>query len=267
VQGKAATLHNMAGVIAQQGDVTRALELWNQSLVILEQIGDVKGKAATLNNMAGVIAQQGGVTRALELWNQSLQASEQIGDVKGKAATLANMAWLAGKQGDSPRECQLNLESARLLASIRAWLDLARVLGNLGASNDPHATTFLAQALWLAVRVEVPADLAVSLAAALLEKLGPQSESAPLVATAGLFLAQVRGASHPRREQMQQLGTGMLSACAAERKIAQDKLMDWLASEGLNDPARFLPALARALEALVGESAWLFDRQLLSKEA
>ncbi|NMG18191.1 tetratricopeptide repeat protein, partial [Brasilonema bromeliae] len=90
---KAATLNNMAGVIARQGDIERAIALWQQSLEIVERIGDVGGKAATLCNMAGVIAQQGDIERAIALWEQSLEIVERIGDVGGKAATLNNMAW------------------------------------------------------------------------------------------------------------------------------------------------------------------------------
>ena len=35
MNGKAATLNNMAGVIAQQGDIDRALGLWAESLEIV----------------------------------------------------------------------------------------------------------------------------------------------------------------------------------------------------------------------------------------
>ncbi len=60
----------------------------------------MQGKAVTLNNMAGVIADQGDIEQALQLWNQSLELCERIGDVQGKAATLANMAYIAGETGD-----------------------------------------------------------------------------------------------------------------------------------------------------------------------
>jgi tetratricopeptide (TPR) repeat protein len=193
VEGKAATLHQMAGVIAQQGDVARALTLWQESLALDERIGDVQGKAATLANMAGVIAQQGDVARALTLWQESLALKERIGDVQGKAATLANMAWAAGQQGDAHRQHQLNLESAAALASVRAWLDLVTVLGNLGVSEDPEAPAFLAQAFWLAVRVAVPVDDAVPLAVNLVMARGPEADVALPIAATGLFLASSRG--------------------------------------------------------------------------
>jgi tetratricopeptide (TPR) repeat protein len=264
VGGKAATLANMALVISHQGDTERALELWNQSLPLKEQIGDVRGKAALLDNMAVVIVQQGDTKRALELWNQSLPLYEQIGDVGGKAATLANVAWLAGKEGNHERQRQLNLEAASSFASICAWLDLVTVLGNLSAFENPDAATFLAQALWLSIRIEVPADAAVSLAAALIEKVGYNTEMAPLIATSGMFLAQERGKDHPKKEEMQQMGAAMLSKCAVAHRIEEKKVMEWITGESLNDPARFLPALDRALEAIVGEDGWLFDRHLLT---
>ena len=265
VQGKAAALNNMAGVIAQQGDVARAMELWNQSLVLKEQIGDIQSKAATLSNMAGVIAQQGDVARAMELWNQSLVLLEQIGDVQGKAATLANMAWAAGKQGDAGRERELNLQAARALASVRAWLDAVTVLGNLGVSDDPEAAGFLAQALWLALRVEVPVDRTVRIAAALVRKVGVESSAALLAAAFGVWSARVRGQAHPKKEEIQSRAMGVLGACAEARGVTPEKFGEWLQAEGLNDPGRFLPALRRELEAIVGEG-WVFDPAGVEKQ-
>ena len=53
----------------------------------------------------------------------------------------------------------------------------------------------------------------------------------------------------------------MLGACAKARKIEeQDQFEQWFAGEGLNDPSRFMPILSHALEAMVGEEGWLFDR-------
>jgi len=260
VKGKAATLHNMAGVIAQQGDVPRALALWNESLQLKEQIGDVQGKAATLSMMANVIAQQGDVPRALALWNESLQLKEQIGDVKGKAATLANMAWAAGKEGDAARKRELNLQAARALAAIHAYLDLVTVLGNLGVSDAEHARAFLAQAFWLTVRVQVSAENTLERAAALLEKIGVAHPAAPLVATTAFFLAQTRSAEHPEREKLLHYGINLIGACAQARGIAEDKFGEWFEGAKLNDPEYFLPALDAALVEMVGDKEWLFER-------
>ncbi len=258
VQGKAATLHQMAGVFAQQGDVERALDLWNQALALEEKIGDVQGKAATLHQMAGVFAQQGDVERALDLWNQALALEEKIGNVWGKATTLANMAWAARQQGDRARERHLNLEAVQALATVQAWLDVITVLGNLGASEDPDAPGCLAQALWLASRVQAPLEDSVSTAAALFQQLEPAGEDALAVAMAAVALSKIRGREHPQRERFQNLAAGVLMACATARQIPEEELQAWLNSL---PSAEWQPALDQAVERIVGESPWLFDRR------
>jgi len=264
VQGKAATLSNMAGVVAQQGDIPRAMKLWEESLKILEQIGDVQGKAATLNNMAGVVAQQGDIPRAMKLWEESLKIQEQIGDVKGKAVTLNNMAWAAGKTGDHATALKLNLEAAAALAAARAFTDLVTVLGNLG-SDEGTGTPYLAQALWLSLRIEVPLAEAVAMWAALLQRVTPVAPAGLLVAATALFLTHTRGEADPSRGKMQEYAIGMLGACAESRDIRPERFTEWVASEKLNDPNYVLPAFDNLLTALVGENPWLFDRSLFTR--
>jgi tetratricopeptide (TPR) repeat protein len=210
--------------------------------------------------MAGVIAQQGDVTRALALWQESLALEEQIGNVRGKAATLASMAWLAERQGEPEKARRLNLEAAQALALVHAWLDLTTVLGNLGAAEDEAAKGWLGQAYWLAVRVSVPVEETLNLAAALLTRLGLAHEAAPLLAASAVILTQRRGADHPEREQLQQASIGMLRTCAEARNVTEEKSQEWITSNGFNDPARVLPQTLAALEQMVGAQAWLFDR-------
>jgi tetratricopeptide (TPR) repeat protein len=265
VQGKAATLHQMAGVIAEQGDVARAMELWQESLGLLEEIGDVKGRAATLHQMAGLIAQQGDVKRAMELWQESVDIGDQIGDVKGKAATLANMAWAAGQQGDAQRELELNLEAARALGAAQAWSDLVTVLGNLGAGDDADAVKYVAQAVWLLLRVTKSVEDSVTKTAGLLMKVGAESEAGLLVTAAGLYFAHTRGEKDPKQAEMQQLATGMAAACAAARNIEPERFPGWVQEE-MMDAAVWLPKLEACLVELVGgDEGWLFDRELLPK--
>jgi tetratricopeptide (TPR) repeat protein len=263
VQGRAATLHQMAGVIADQGDVKRALDLWQQSLALLEQIGDVQGKAATLHNMAGVIAQQGDVKRALDLWRQSLTLKVEIGDVQGKAATLSMMAWMAGEQKDFEEARRLYFEAGKSLRIVQSWLNLITVLSNLSTLPIDGANEYHAQAVWLTIRVEAPAHDALNLIAKILSTLGVEHEIAPLLAAAALFIAQTRGQNHPEQVMLVQYAMDMLGICAEARKNEnQEQFQEWFVKEGLNDPNRFLPRLSSALESMVSEEEWLFDRDL-----
>jgi len=148
VRGKAATLHSMAGVIAQQGDVDRAMKLWQESLELMDKIGDVRGKAATLNNMAGVIAQQGDVDRAMTLWQESLELMDKIGDVQGKAATLHNMAGVIAQQGDVDRAMTLWQESLELMDKIGDVQGKAATLANMAGVIAQQGDVDRAMKLW-----------------------------------------------------------------------------------------------------------------------
>jgi len=256
---KAATLNQMATGIAQQGGVERAMEIWSQVLALNEEIGNVRGKATTLSNMATVIAKQGEVKRALELWDQSLPLYEKIGNVQGQAVTLANMAWAVGQQGDRERERSLNLKAAQALAAVRAWLNVITVLRNLGASEDPGAPGFLAQALWLASRVQAPLEDSILPGVWLFKKLDPAGKDALAVSMAALALSLIRGQQHPQRKRFQKYAAGMVRACATARQIPEDKSQEWIKSLSIAD---WRPALDRVVETIVGDSPWMFDRAL-----
>jgi len=120
-QQKSAIIHNMAIIYAQQGQVTQALDLYQQSLTITEAIGNVKGKAATLHQMAGIYAQQGQVTQALDLYQQSLTIKEAIGDVQGKAATLAMLGQLlANKRQEYATAVRYLAEARSILSQLQS---------------------------------------------------------------------------------------------------------------------------------------------------
>jgi tetratricopeptide (TPR) repeat protein len=133
VQGKAAILHQMAGLIAQSGDIDGAIALYHQSLEIKERINDVKGKAATLSNMAGLIAQNGDIDGAIELYHQSLQINERINNVQGKAATLSNMAYLISQSGDIDGAIALYQQSLEIEERINDVKGKAATLHQMAA--------------------------------------------------------------------------------------------------------------------------------------
>ena len=260
VGAKAAILRNMAGVIAQQGHIQEAIALWQQSLEIYERIGDVGGKAATLNNMALVIAQRGDISRAITLWQQSLETYERIGDVRGKATTLGNLAYWAGETGDKARELDLNLQAASAFAQVRAYGDLVRVLGNLGVADESNGLVYLAQAIWLTLRIQAPLGNTIHLIRALYNAVPQGDELEALLGITALFFCNLRGEGHLQLEELQELSFTMLSGAAGAQGIETQEAFDsWLAQQRLNDPEYFIPRLTQRLEEIVGDE-WLFDR-------
>ena len=74
-------MHQLAVIYANQGEVAKAIALYEKSLELQEKIGNVQGKAATLHQLAGIYANQGEVAKAIALYEQSLELEEKIGNV------------------------------------------------------------------------------------------------------------------------------------------------------------------------------------------
>jgi tetratricopeptide (TPR) repeat protein len=128
VQGKAATLHCLAGIYANQGEVAKAIAFYEQSLELKEKIGNVQGKAATLHQLAGIYANQGEVAKAIAFYEESLELKEKIGNVQGKAATLHCLAIIYANQG----------EVAKAIAFYEQSLELKKRLAVQGKAATLH---------------------------------------------------------------------------------------------------------------------------------
>ncbi|WP_026736441.1 tetratricopeptide repeat protein [Fischerella sp. PCC 9605] len=260
VQGKATTLNNIAWLIYKQGDIERAISLRQQSLELYERIGDVQGKATILNNMASAIAQQGDIERATSLWQQSLDIIESIGDVQGKATILANMADAVGETGDKAKQLDLNLQAAQLLAQVRAYGDLVRVLRNLGVVYEGKGLVYLGQATWLVLRIQAPLANTIQLIRNLYNSVPQDRELKALLGTTALFLCNHRGEGHPQLEELKNISLRMISEVAVAQGIETQEAFDtWFIQQHLNNPDYFLPQLNQRLEEIIGDR-WLFDR-------
>jgi tetratricopeptide (TPR) repeat protein len=262
--GEAATLYAMAIMITQLGDIEQALSLYQQSLKINERIGNQHGKAATLHAMATMLTQFGDIEQALSLYQQSLEIRELIGDVLGKATTLNNMAYLAGETGDKARELELLLQAAQILAKIRAYVDLLTSLSNLGFRDESKQMVYLAQAIWLTLRIQAPLANTIAIIRAFHNAVPQGDELKALLGTTALFFCRRRGEGHPQLEKLQKLSVRMISAAAGAQGIeTQEAFETWFVQQRLNDPEYYLPRLTQRLEEIVGDG-WLFDRSQVS---
>ncbi|BAZ40615.1 TPR repeat-containing protein [Calothrix sp. NIES-4101] len=260
MRGKAATLHNMADLKAQQGEIEDAIALYNQSLQIYESINDVRGKAATLHNMADLKAQQGEIEDAIALYNQSLQIYESINDVRGKAATLNNMAYLAGKIGDTARELELYLQVADILGQIRDYINLRTVLKNLGVTDESQRIIYFAQAVWLCLRVQIPLTATLETFESMYQSVPQGDEIEALLGAGVVYLCAVRGGEHPQLEELQERGFNILLGAAGAQGIETQEAFDtWYESQQLNNPEYYMPRLYEKLAEIVGDE-WLFER-------
>lgn len=102
-QGETAQAHNLLGILARnRDDLLGASRHLEQSLSLVESLGDVGARIAALNNLALVYGADGNTERAVVLLEQVLALCVSIGDRHREAAlrnNLADVLHAAGRSG------------------------------------------------------------------------------------------------------------------------------------------------------------------------
>ncbi len=135
----AEALNNIGYIYNDQGDITKALEYYHKSLIILEetrlpdgQVGSKSGIATSLNNIGYIYEHQGDIPKALEYYHNSLKIREEIGDKKGIAESLNNIGYIYDDQGDIPKALEYYHKSLKIVEEIGNKSGIASSLNNIG---------------------------------------------------------------------------------------------------------------------------------------
>ncbi|MET1231259.1 MAG: tetratricopeptide repeat protein, partial [Candidatus Limnocylindrales bacterium] len=115
--------NNLANAALQQGDLDRARELYEQSLVLARQ-QDRHGYAFGLVNTADVLQRQGEYAAAQGRFRESITMFRELGDPWGEAYALDEFGRVARREGD--------VETARILHADA--LAIARSMGDQGSA-------------------------------------------------------------------------------------------------------------------------------------
>ncbi|MGF2012047.1 CHAT domain-containing protein [Nostoc sp. DedVER01b] len=255
--------YRILGTIARAerflGFVQEAVIHYQQALDLCPE-EELQEKATTLNNMAVVFADQGNIPKAIALWEQNLEISEQIGDVKLKATTLNNMAQVIAQQGDIPKAIALYEQVVSTLAQISAYGNLVTALSNLSLTDESNGLVYLAQAVWLTLRIQAPLGQTIRLIRGLYNRVRQGDELKAVLGATARFFCNYRGEGHPQLEELQEHSFKMIAGAANAQGIeTQEAFGAWFTQQKLNDPEYFLPRLKQRLEEIVGDG-WLFDR-------
>ncbi len=93
--GKGRVLHIAGTLGAQRGDLESARTLYEQSLVLREELGDLAGAAAVLSNLGVVAEYSGDLEAARSFHEQALEARTTIGDRWAIAVSNTNLGMIA----------------------------------------------------------------------------------------------------------------------------------------------------------------------------
>jgi predicted ATPase/class 3 adenylate cyclase len=94
------------------GQAERATTLWEQSLALFEQLGDVLGRAVLLHRLGVSALQRGELERARELAEASDELYLQAGVAWGRSLTSGLLGAIARDEGDEKRAFDLMAEGA-----------------------------------------------------------------------------------------------------------------------------------------------------------
>jgi tetratricopeptide (TPR) repeat protein len=262
-QGEAASRHQIAIIYTNQGKWTEALQSCTDSLTIKREIGDRQGEAASRHQIAMIYTNQGKWPEALQSCADSLSIDREIGDRQGEAASLSLMAGLAGKQGDIAQEEQFYVESAQVLGEIGDYGGLITILRNLGFTVEAQALTYLAQSLWLTLRLTTNLQSTIELIEAINNQVPTDDPLEALLGAAALYFCQ--DSPHSDLVQLQKRSIRILSYAADQQGInTQEQFDEWFVQNRLNDPNYYLPALDACLVKIIGDD-WLFDPRRVSE--
>ena len=140
--------YQLARVYVTRGDLARALALYQESLQLKEQIGDIKGKAASLSMMANIYLTTRNLDRAETLLRQSIALGQQLGDIQGIAFDTTKLGQVARAQGDlaqARQQYEAGLAIFRHLGMPRETAQVEQLLASLaggpaGEPDDPLLT-------------------------------------------------------------------------------------------------------------------------------
>jgi len=157
------------GVIYQSwGNINKALECFEKSLKIYEEMGDKIGMGVTINNIGLIHNNQGDIPKALECYSRSLKIFEEIGDKQGIADCLYTIGVIYSDKGDIQKALENSQKSLKLREEMGDKRNMAYSHSTIGIiyqnlGNIPKALEHFDKSLKLREMVGDKSGIAQSL--------------------------------------------------------------------------------------------------------
>ena len=136
--GKTTDLNNIGAVFLTLGKYDEALEKYENALEISDQLGDLSAKTADLNNIGRIYEIRGDYDLALQQYEESLRITEQLGDLGRKSALLNNIGMVYNAQGNLELALSKYEESLKIAEQLGDLYGKIILLNNIGRIYDEH---------------------------------------------------------------------------------------------------------------------------------
>ncbi len=130
-------------------------------------------------------------------------------------------------------------------------------------SEQEDSVKALAHGIWLGVTFPIDPELTVAMLQHLIDETPDRSDGAAVAAAVANYIVDLRAEATQRENLM--FFTNQLLGQVARRhsQVEEQEIFDfWVQQLELDDPAKFLPRLAKVLELLVAGD-WWYDRDQL----
>ena len=116
--GLGSSYNNIGLLYYTQGNIPLAIEYYHKSLKIREKIEDKKGIATVFHNLGFLYQDQNNIPQAIDFYTKCLKICEEIGDKKGLAYSYNNMGVLHFLKNDFPSAINYHLKSIKIKEEI-----------------------------------------------------------------------------------------------------------------------------------------------------
>jgi len=127
-------LGNLGIAYHSLGDARKAIEFYEQALVIDREIGDRRGEGNALGNLGIAHADLGDAHKAIEYHEQALVIDRETGDRRGEGNTLGNLGLAHADLGDAHKAIEYHEQALVIDREIGDRRGEGQDLGNLGSA-------------------------------------------------------------------------------------------------------------------------------------
>jgi predicted ATPase/DNA-binding SARP family transcriptional activator len=131
---RARALHAAGSLATRQGDYEWAAALFEQSLALSEELGDLSGTARSLLSLGTVAAERGDQVRAMDLSERAAELYQESGDRRGHALAISNLGGIALERGEYAKASELSEQAYALFEGLEDSEGMALALVNQGFS-------------------------------------------------------------------------------------------------------------------------------------
>lgn len=125
--GQTLSLDQMAHIHLQRGELEQARTLFEQSLQLKQEAGDMRGSAVSLSNLANICLDQGDADTAEQLLHQSLFLYQHLQDLQGGAYQIVKLGQLAQMRGEHDTALEQYQEGLAIFERLGAADEVAQV--------------------------------------------------------------------------------------------------------------------------------------------